>query len=203
MGIDKERREDFSTQKYWQDRYTTTTDSSTFDWLITYTQLGPLIHALLSTYNAPRILNVGCGNSTLSRDLHDDGFSNLVSIDYAPSCIEQMRQRDPELEWEVQDATRMTYPDASFDAVVDKSTLDCLSTTHDDSARRYQDETLRVLKDTGVWIVVSYSGYREEGFGADWTVERHEVEVDSGGNEGGVHRPTVCMYVYILQKRER
>ncbi len=52
----------------------------------------------------------------------------------------------------------MSYPDGSFDAVVDKGTLDSLlcgdnSTTN---ASRYCSEAARVLKPGGVFLVVSY-----------------------------------------------
>lgn len=37
-----------------------------------------------------RILNLGCGNSTLSEELYDIGFTNVYNVDISPVVIEQM-----------------------------------------------------------------------------------------------------------------
>lgn len=50
----------------------------------------------------------------------------MVNIDISPSVIQQMKKEFPDLEWEVMDATKMTYKDSEFDAIIDKGTLDAL-----------------------------------------------------------------------------
>jgi 2-polyprenyl-3-methyl-5-hydroxy-6-metoxy-1,4-benzoquinol methylase len=42
---------------------------------------------------SPRILVLGCGNSSLPFDLRRDGFSRITSIDLSPSAIKKMRAR--------------------------------------------------------------------------------------------------------------
>jgi ubiquinone/menaquinone biosynthesis C-methylase UbiE len=69
---------------------------------------------------------VGCGNSKLSFQMWQAGFKNMVNIDISPSVIQQMKKEFPDLEWEVMDATKMTYKDSEFDAIIDKGTLDAL-----------------------------------------------------------------------------
>jgi EEF1A lysine methyltransferase 4 len=69
---------------------------------------------------------VGCGNSKLSFQMWQAGFKNMVNIDISPSVIQQMKKEFPDLEWEVMDATKLTYKDSEFDAIIDKGTLDAL-----------------------------------------------------------------------------
>jgi 2-polyprenyl-3-methyl-5-hydroxy-6-metoxy-1,4-benzoquinol methylase len=40
-----------------------------------------------------RILNVGCGNSRLSEEMHDDGYKQLVNIDFSPICVSAMKEK--------------------------------------------------------------------------------------------------------------
>lgn len=35
---------------------------------------------------------LGCGNSTLSRDMYDDGYRNIANVDYSSVVIEKMRR---------------------------------------------------------------------------------------------------------------
>lgn len=40
------------------------------------------------------MLVVGCGNSSLSGDMFDDGFSNITSMDFSELVIDEMRQKN-------------------------------------------------------------------------------------------------------------
>jgi len=72
----------------------------------------------------------GCGNSSLAIELYNDGFRNIVNIDYSPVVISNMQRKYSALqgvEWVVMDARDMTqFPAASFDVVLEKGTLDSL-----------------------------------------------------------------------------
>lgn len=75
---------------------------------------------------APR---AGCGNSALSHDLYQLGYTDVTSIDFSPACIAAMRARYahcPGLRWAVMDIRALAFPDASFDVVLEKGTLDVL-----------------------------------------------------------------------------
>ena len=80
---------------------------------------------------------IGCGNSTLSRDLYDVGYNNLVSIDISNKVVDQMNQMHgkdrPDLKFVVQDVTNMAdfAEDNRFSVALDKGTLDAMFT--DDS----------------------------------------------------------------------
>merc|ERR1712166_681488 len=76
------------------------------------------------------ILNIGCGNSTMSEEMYDEGYLSITNNDISESCIENMKKRNekrPEMKWDVMDVRDMSYPDSSFDMIIDKSTLDCLN----------------------------------------------------------------------------
>lgn len=77
----------------------------------------------------PRYPSAGCGTSALSYDLHERGYRDVTSIDFSPACIEAMRARYarcPRLRWAVMDMRSLAFPDASFDVVLEKGTLDVL-----------------------------------------------------------------------------
>lgn len=39
------------------------------------------------------ILEIGCGNSSFSAQMHESGYTNIVAIDFAPSVISSMKQK--------------------------------------------------------------------------------------------------------------
>lgn len=96
-------------------------------------------HAQIRPYLLPvlhhndHVLVTGCGNSNLSAGLRDDGYL-VTSIDFSEVVIQEMRARHPDLTWELMDMTAMRFPDASFDAVVDKGSLDALMSEDNDLA---------------------------------------------------------------------
>eukprot|EP01047_Picozoa_sp_COSAG01_P055691 COSAG01_NODE_6228_length_3779_cov_8.384783_2_plen_184_part_00 len=91
------------------------------------------IEALLRKHITPsdRILIVGCGNSTLSREMFDSGFIQLTNLDFSATVIERMAARHadcgPTMRWVVGDMMDMhTLDDGSFDVVLDKAAMDAL-----------------------------------------------------------------------------
>ncbi|KAI0306122.1 S-adenosyl-L-methionine-dependent methyltransferase [Multifurca ochricompacta] len=152
------RNEEYSTQEYWDQRYAQEAEEATFDWFKKYEDVAHLLRPILPVKTA-RILMLGCGNSTLSEDMYDDGYTNIVNIDYSPVVIERMRARNyhrPEMQWLVMDIRDLTFEDDSFDVVIDKGTMDAMMTAKgdvwdppqqviDDCAKEV-DEVLRVLR---------------------------------------------------------
>jgi 2-polyprenyl-3-methyl-5-hydroxy-6-metoxy-1,4-benzoquinol methylase len=41
-------------------------------------------------------LIIGCGNSNLGIDMKNDGFENIVNIDYSEVVINKMKNKDPD-----------------------------------------------------------------------------------------------------------
>ncbi|XP_003380291.1 putative methyltransferase KIAA0859-like protein [Trichinella spiralis] len=103
------------------------------------------------------ILQIGCGSSCLADSLYDNGYKNIVSIDIVRSVIRKQihrnRKRRPELTFSRGDATNLEYADESFNAVLDKGTLDAVMSTKTekclDRANAMFAEVHRVLKTNG------------------------------------------------------
>jgi SAM-dependent methyltransferase len=109
---------------------------------------------------------LGCGNSTLSRDLYDDGYTKISNLDYSEVVIEKMKnlheKERPEMEWIVGDIRKLPYENESVDVCIDKGTLDSLMTSVSDvwnpepeivaNVKGEIDEVVRVLKPDGVFL---------------------------------------------------
>lgn len=107
-----------------------------------------------------RILNLGCGNGQIQDRLYQSGYHHITNNDISAAVISQMAKLNPHpaMTYEVMDATKMAYPDGSFDLVLDKSTIDALLCSDSPlvSVARMVAEVERVLKCGGVYFVVSY-----------------------------------------------
>ena len=87
----------YSSQIYWDRRYSTHR-GATFDWYLPYKIAGSnsdlLREELVSTIRrGSRILVLGCGTSTLAEGLYDDGYTNIVAVDFSSPAIEVMAER--------------------------------------------------------------------------------------------------------------
>lgn len=95
-----------------------------FEWYNDYSALQPLFDSIgLKTED--KILNVGCGNSTIGEELYDHGYKNIVNIDYSEPCVEMMQKRSdakrPEMVYEVMDCLNMTFEEGiEFGVIFDK-----------------------------------------------------------------------------------
>jgi len=160
------KNQDYGTKEYWNQRYL---EEGSFDWFKSYADLAELLHTLIPSKSS-RILMLGCGNSTLSEDMWDDGYRNIVNIDYSAVVIEQMRKRHgqarPEMEWHEMDIRNLSFQAESFDVVIDKGTMDAMMTAKGDvwdppqqvvdDCTKEVDETLRVLKKGGLFIYLTF-----------------------------------------------
>eukprot|EP01006_Ploeotia_vitrea_P038351 TRINITY_DN66227_c6_g3_i2.p1 TRINITY_DN66227_c6_g3~~TRINITY_DN66227_c6_g3_i2.p1 ORF type:complete len:209 (-),score=104.04 TRINITY_DN66227_c6_g3_i2:356-982(-) len=109
---------------------------------------------------ALKVLVVGCGNSPMSKHMYEDGFEDMTSIDYSDVVIEKMRQTDPDNKYNFMsmDVRKLKFPDAHFDLIVDKGTLDAILCGSDSSrnAGMMLAECKRVLKPGGFFFVITY-----------------------------------------------
>eukprot|EP00953_Heterococcus_sp_UTEX-ZZ885_P023120 12728-Heterococcus_DN1.PRE.2 len=128
---------------YWDDRYTK--DPEPFDWYQRYSGLKDLLYVHMRKDD--NILMVGAGNSRLSEDMYDDGFTSLTNIDASRVCIDQRMN-----------ASALEYPDETFDVALDKGTLDSVLCGEGSAANvaKMCMEVSRVLKPSGVYFVISY-----------------------------------------------
>ncbi|KAL7418997.1 hypothetical protein Q5752_006681 [Cryptotrichosporon argae] len=147
--------EGYGTQEYWEKRYTTEPEGTSFDWFLSPEYL---LSFFAAVDKSARILMLGCGNSRLGEVMYDAGWTNIVNLDYSPAVIAQMRARHagrPHMEWRVMDVLALEYGE-EFDVVVDKGTMDAMLTTKGDpwnppaadiaTCTREVDEAVRVLR---------------------------------------------------------
>ena len=150
--------QDYGDPEYWERRYADRPER-TFDWLEEYESLSPLIDRYVKKTH--RILMLGCGNSELSEQMYMSGYRNIFNMDISSVVIKQMSIRNAdkkEMRWEVMDARKLEYADEFFDVVIDKSTLDAILCGDFSfyNAAKVTNEVQRVLKDKGVYLVITY-----------------------------------------------
>lgn len=119
-----ENVEDYHLQSYWDKRYE---NEKHYEWFKSYSDFKHLTAKHIS--KSDRILVLGCGNSSMSEDMYNDGYKNIVNIDYSPVVIENMKKKCQnlvEMEWQVMDITNLQYSAESFDVIIEKGTLDAL-----------------------------------------------------------------------------
>eukprot|EP01107_Rhizomastix_libera_P003679 TRINITY_DN16344_c0_g1_i1.p1 TRINITY_DN16344_c0_g1~~TRINITY_DN16344_c0_g1_i1.p1 ORF type:complete len:255 (-),score=44.11 TRINITY_DN16344_c0_g1_i1:13-777(-) len=161
---------EYSKPEYWEKRYVKESAQQGFryDWLAPFRLLKPVLESNLPDKKA-KILLVGCGNSTLSEDMAQLGYTALISTDISPTVIASMKKQwiersganQSSITWEVQDYKKLSYPDKSFDVVLDKATLDAFLAEECDmlsnaSVRCSLSESYRVLRPGGVFVWVTF-----------------------------------------------
>lgn len=65
----------------------------------------------------------------MSGDMYSMGYHSITNIDYSSVCISRMsaRHKDcPGMTWHEMDVRQLSFPDASFDVVLEKATLDAI-----------------------------------------------------------------------------
>ncbi|KAH7881780.1 S-adenosyl-L-methionine-dependent methyltransferase [Phlebopus sp. FC_14] len=201
------KNQDYGTKEYWNLRYSQETADSSFDWFKSYADLADHIRVLVPDKKS-RVLVLGCGNSKFSEDMWDDGYTNIVNVDYSAVVIEQMRIRHsgsrPEMEWHEMDVRSLAFPDASFDIAIDKGTMDAMMTASTDvwdppeevikDCTAEVSEVLRILRPTGAFIYVTFG---QPHFRRRYLVGRHSPDTKLEVKELG---DSFHYYLYILRK---
>lgn len=87
-----------------------------------------------------QVLVVGCGSSELSEQMYDVGYKHLTNIDISETVVTHMNQRNaerrPGLTFQQVDATRTPYEEASYQAALDKGTLDAMASEEEGALAR-------------------------------------------------------------------
>ena len=84
-------------------------------------QFGTDLVQLLAPKQRESILDLGCGTGDLSRKI-SDFEAQVIGIDQSINMIEQAKVKYPEISFDVQDATELTYEN-EFDAIFSNATL--------------------------------------------------------------------------------
>jgi ubiquinone/menaquinone biosynthesis C-methylase UbiE len=201
----------YGQPQYWEERYTK--DPEPFDWYQRYEQLRETLRSVVPVTSS--ILVTGCGNSRLTEDMLSDGFGPIANVDISKVVIDTMSARHKDkanCTWQVMNVMSMNFQDSSFDAVLDKGTLDSLlcgdsSTTN---SARYLKEVARVLKPGGVFVAISYGTPENrlqyfEGEEYNWRLTMKTVPkpIISATGQLDAADPTQNHFVYILLKNQR
>ena len=117
----------YSQHAYWEERFE---HESEYEWLVGFNDIRSTLLPLLRTDD--RILVIGCGNSSLSAELYECGYRDITNIDFSETVIRKQAAKHADkshMQWVVMNMLDMTFPSASFTAVIDKCTMDALTTT--------------------------------------------------------------------------
>jgi len=116
----------------------------------------PLDHARLTRALARDavILDYGCGQGRLSRELIDRGFVNVLGIDSSAEMIRIASELVPEAGFHATAGERLPCGDASIDAVLLFAVLTCIAS--DDAQKKLLREFQRVLRPGGLLLVSDY-----------------------------------------------
>ena len=87
---------EYGKTEYWEERYIR--DPEAFDWYQRYFSMRDLIGQYMPVEH--KILNVGSGNSSnlcvikgLSEDMFDDGYENIINIDFSSTSVKTMAEK--------------------------------------------------------------------------------------------------------------
>ena len=116
------------------------------------TGLKPDERALIERYldRGASTLEAGTGGGRILAEMSGLGFTSLTGFDFVPELVVEARGADPtgKIRFEVGDATRLEYPDASFDQVLYLQQL--LSAIENEGDRhRVIREAHRILRPNG------------------------------------------------------
>lgn len=197
--------------EYWEERYTRR--SEPFDWYQVYPNFKEIITPVMKKED--KILHIGCGNSRLSESLGDDGYEDIVNIDFSSKVISQMEERYKEkytkMQWKVIDVLNMQEFDSGyFNVIIDKGTLDsvvCSDNSVPDVTKMIS-EVHRVLVSGGKFICITYGDaeHRKKYFETQkWkSINTHKIikpaTTVNAATIGDENDPKNYHYIYILTK---
>ncbi|KAJ2944486.1 hypothetical protein O0L34_g3831 [Tuta absoluta] len=159
MNLLPKSHKEFSEKDYWN-KFFKKRGNKAFEWYGEYLELCAHLHKYIKPKDT--ILITGCGNSSLSADLYDVGYTNITNIDVSEVVIRQMNAANANrtnMKFLHMDALNMTFENESFTVVLDKGTLDALmpddATETIERIDKYFAEIKRVLKLGGRFMCIS------------------------------------------------
>jgi len=147
---------------------------------------------------------VGCGNSTLSIDMYNNGYKNITNIDISGVVINQMEEKYPMMTWIKMDVMKMsTLEGKTFDVVIDKGTLDAIlcgdnSTANAEAMLR---EISRLLSRNGVFFEITYGLPENRMNHLNKSILNWTINTDKIGKSNDSKEPD-CHYIYICTKAD-
>ncbi|XP_022048358.1 eEF1A lysine and N-terminal methyltransferase [Acanthochromis polyacanthus] len=201
MSLLPRTAEEFSSAEYWE-RFFKKRGEKAFEWYGDYNKLCGVLHKYIKVQD--KVLVVGCGNSELSEQLYDVGYKHLTNIDISETVVTHMNQRNadrrPGLAFHQVDATQTPYEDASYQAALDKGTLDAMASEEEGAlARNMLTEVGRVLKVGGRYVCVTLAQESVIKLAVDhfvqlgWAVRLHCLQEETGPDEDSFALPVFVL----------
>jgi SAM-dependent methyltransferase len=106
------------------------------------------------------ILDYGCGQGRLCRELAQAGYHSVHGVDSSPEMIRIARSRYGDLRFSVVDDCAVPFADASFDAVLLFAVLTCIPSNA--RQQRLIAELVRVLRPGGLLLISDYPLQQDE-----------------------------------------
>ena len=200
----------YGKKEYWDERYVK--QPNQYDWYVEYASFKDVLRDKGIINPHDNILNIGCGNSRLPKDMFEDGYKSITSIDYSEPVISKMSEiyKEESFKFQVMDITKMEFKDATFDAVIDKGTLDSIL-CGDNTEKLIEGilkEINRVLVPEGVFICISNSlpEFRESYFKLlKWELSVIPIKKSSmfamSSETNDDAKKSLYFYMYVLKKK--
>lgn len=192
---------EFSSAEYWE-RFFKKRGEKAFEWYGDYNKLCGVLHKYIKPQD--KVLVVGCGNSELSEQMYDVGYKHLINIDISETVINHMNHRNaerrPGLSFHQVDATKTPYEDGSYQAALDKGTLDAMASEEEGAlATSMLTEVSRVLSVGGRYVCVTLAQESviklavEHFVKLGWAVRLHCLQNDSQTEEDSFALPVFVL----------
>ena len=151
--------------------------------------LNPCLFSALGNVQGKRILDYGCGDGWLVKNLSEKG-ADVSGVDISDKFIEIAQKKHPGLKFKVVDVDKVDFPDKYFDIVISNIVLNVTR-----FYREVLSETYRVLKPGAVAIVVIMHPdlYKKKMINPDLEEESFEIKV-SGAVPVLYHKRKLSIY---------
>eukprot|EP00850_Spirogloea_muscicola_P006698 SM000032S12082 [mRNA] locus=s32:401812:407454:+ [translate_table: standard] len=177
---------EFRSKQFWETFFERRGDEP-FEWYSEWDELRGFLRDSCATDED--ILVAGCGNSELSAQWFDAGYTKITNIDFSRKVIQDMLKKHVTvrrtMRWLVMDMTSTKFPDATFDVVFDKGGLDALMGEPGEEAtaagQRFLSEVARLIKPNGgryICITLAQEHILElllAKFRSQWEVSIHQI----------------------------
>jgi ubiquinone/menaquinone biosynthesis C-methylase UbiE len=99
------------------------------------------------------VLDIGCGHGLIHPYLRD-ACCRLTGIDVAENAIEMARRRNPHVNYDVYDGSRLPYADETFDVLF---TIGVMHHVAVDQRNTFVSEARRVLRRGGIFVIFEHN----------------------------------------------
>jgi SAM-dependent methyltransferase len=126
-----------------------------FSTWLDHEKLWPEEEYLIKKHLNPKlgVVEAGVNGGRILLKMQELGFTNLAGFDYITELIAKAIERDPDrtIDFQVQDAIELSYPDDSLDQIIYLQQIICLIEDRADRLRAVR-ESYRILKHGGVGL---------------------------------------------------